>query len=331
LILQNLDALEKDLESAPERGYYLVLGPEKYTRRQVIDLVRDRLIKADAAPFDYSLFSFRDTSLEKIFETAGTFPMLSKRRLVVATELEALPERDHDGLQKKIEDLPARSMLLLVAEEMDRRRKLYKYIQDNGCIVACPKLKGASLARWVESFAKRRGYQIPSPLVARIVDLAGSDLQSLAAELEKLFLYSGGEKRISERNVDDLVRNSRQHGIFELIDAIGKRDRGASLHSLANLLGMGEYPLRIVSMLARHSRQVLIVKESIKKGRSAGDACREAQVPHFVQDAFIRQARSVDLDIVQKMHATLHEIDRRLKSSSADARTLLEVFICNLV
>lgn len=331
MILQNLDALEKDLESTPGRCYYLVLGPEEYTRDLAIDIVRNRFVNAEAAPFDLSLFSFRETSLQKIFETAGTFPMLSKRRLVVAADLDALKESEHEALQEMLADLPGRSMVLLVAGEIDRRRKLYKYIQDNGCIVECPKLKGAALTRWVEFFARKRGYRIPSPLIQRIVDLAGSDLLSIAAELEKLFLYSGAEKRISEKNVDDLVRNSRQHGIFELIDSIGKRDRGAALHSLANLLGMGEHPLMIVSMLARQSRQVLIVKESVRSGNSARDACRAAQVPPFMQEAFVRQAQMIDLDVVRKMHTALHEIDRRLKSSYADARTLLEVFICTLV
>lgn len=331
MILQSLDALGKDLESTPNRCCYLVIGPEQYSRGLALDLVRNRLIKGEAAPFDYSLYSFRDSSLEKIFETAGTFPMLSKRRLVVAAELEVLPEREHDALQKKLGELPQRSVVLLVAEELDRRRKLYKYIQDNGCVFECPRLKGAALVRWVESFAREKGYRIPHPLIERIVDLAGSDLQSLAAELEKLFLSSGNEKSIRERHVEDLVRNSRQHGIFELIGSIGKRDRRASLHSLANLLGMGERPLMIVSMLARHSRQVLIVKESMEKGQSVRDACKAAQVPPFIQDSFLRQARSIDVDVVRKMHGALHEIDKKLKSSSADPRTLLEVFVCTLV
>ena len=64
----------------------------------------------------------------------------------------------------------------------------------------------------------------------------------LAAELEKLLLYAGEEKNISDSAVENLISGSRQQGIFELINAVGREDRNGALRSLANLLGMGEQP-----------------------------------------------------------------------------------------
>jgi DNA polymerase-3 subunit delta len=331
LILQSLDALEKDLRSSSGRSYYLVLGPEQYQCRLAVDLIKGKLMDPEAAAFDYCTYSAKDTPVERIFETANTFPMLSKRRVVLVTELEKLAESEHEKLLQSLDSLPPRSMLVLVAEELDHRKKLYKTIRDRGCIAEFPRLKGSALERWVETFVRENGFQISASTTGKIVNLAGSDLQSLAGELEKLFLFAGKEKKVTDASVDDLVRSSRQHGIFELIDAIGRRDRAGALDSLSNLLGMGEYPLVIVTMMARHSRQVLVVKECLQRGMNNRAAGAEAQIPPFILDKFIRQSRAMDLETVRRMHTGLYDIDRRLKSSSVDARILLEVFICALV
>jgi DNA polymerase-3 subunit delta len=331
LILQSLEALENDLKTSPDRSYYLILGPEQYQCREAADIIKRRFLNPESVHFDYSAYSAKDTPLERIFETANTFPMLSARRVVLVADLEKLPESQHDRLLQNLDSLMSGSMLILVAEELDHRKKLYKKIRDMGCIAEFPRLKGVSLKRWVEDCIGKKGYRVSSATAAKIVDLAGSDLQSLAGELEKLFLFAGKEKIISDGVVDELVRNSRQHGIFELIDAIAARDRAAALYSLANLLSTGEYPLVVVSMMARHSRQVLIVKECLQRGMRAGEAGKAAQVPPFILEKFVRQARNIDYETVRRMHIGLSDIDRRLKSSSVNASVFLEVFITDLV
>ena len=331
MILQTFEAFEKDLKVTSKRSYYLITGSEQYLCRLAVDLVRSTLLNSDDASFDSSYFSAADASIEIIFETANTYPMLLKRRLVFVTDLEKLPEREHEKLLERLEQLPLHTLLILVAAELDRRKKLYKTMQSKGCIVEFSKLKGVELERWVEAFAHRRGYRLLPRMTKKIIHMVGSDLQALVAELEKLFLFTEQKGQIPEEAIDDLVQNSRQHGIFELIDAIGSRNRASALLSLANLLGMGEYPLFIVTMMARHSRQILVAKECIQRGMNSRETGKAAQIPPFILDKFIRQAKAIDTETVKRMHRGLHEIDRRMKSSSVDACTLLEVFICNLV
>jgi len=102
------------------------------------------------------------------------------------------------------------------------------------------------------------------------------------------------------------------------------------LRSLTNLLSMGEHPLVIVTMMARQCRQLLIAKEHLLGGSNAHAIGNAAQVPPFLLDQFLRQARASDAAQVQEMYIRLADIDRRLKSSSGDGRLLLERLICAL-
>ncbi|MBP1624050.1 MAG: hypothetical protein H6Q07_2070, partial [Acidobacteria bacterium] len=67
------------------------------------------------------------------------------------------------------------------------------------------------------------------------------------------------------------------------------------------------------------------------RGTPVRDIASAAQIPPFVLDQFVRQARSADPSAIRRMFIKLAEIDRRLKSSSADGRMLLESLICALV
>jgi DNA polymerase III subunit delta len=257
--------------------------------------------------------------------------MVSKRRLVLVTDAANLTESDQNECIDSLGNLSKRSTLVLSAEELDHRKKFYKTLRERHCVSEFAKLKGIALEKWAESFIRKQGYRISSPAVRKLVELAGSDLQTLASELEKLMISSGNEKDISGTSIEDLIRASRQHGIFELIQSLGQRDRAGALRSLASLLNMGEHPLAIVAMMARHCRQILIAKEGLAQGNRTQEIASAAQIPPFILEQFLRQARAVDADSIQKMYVRLASIDKRLKSTSLDGRIMLESLICALV
>jgi DNA polymerase III subunit delta len=250
---------------------------------------------------------------------------------VLVTRVEKLKDFEQESLLEALAQLSPRSVLLLHAEDLDHRKRFYKTLQDKYCVAEFSKLKGVALERWADAFLRRQGYQAPNSAIKRILELAGSDLQTLASELDKLMLYAGEQKTISGKAIEELVRASRQHGIFELIGAIGLRDRNAALKSLANLLSMGEHPLVVVAMMARHYRQILIAKEGLNQGKNAREIGSMAQIPPFLLDQFLRQARAAEDASVQEMYVRLASIDKKLKSSSLDGRMLLESLICALV
>jgi DNA polymerase-3 subunit delta len=330
VILQSLEELERDLKS-DLRSVYLVLGPERYLCRSAIALLKKHALSPDSEAFDYSEFSAGDASVDEIMEAAGTFPMISKRRLVLVVEVEQLKESDQAKLLDSLNNLSKRGMLVLFSENLDHRKKFYKTLRDKHCVAEFPKLKGLALERWAEAFLRKQGYRTDASAIKRIVELVGSDLQTLASELEKLMLCSGKEKDIPRAAIDDLVRASRQHGIFELINAIEKRDRVGALKFLSNLLSMGEHPLVIITMMARHCRQVLIAKEGLLKGLRPQEIASTAQIPPFILDQFLHQARSIDSASIQNMYVRLASIDKHLKSTSLDGRTMIESLICALV
>jgi DNA polymerase-3 subunit delta len=332
VILHSLEELEIDLRKNGLRPVYLILGPEGYLCRSAVRLLKSKVLSPGAEALDYSEFAAEEVTADAIAEAANTYPMISGKRLVLVRDSEKLKDSEQDALLDLLKNISVRSTLILFAGDLDHRKRFYKTLRDGHCVAEFPKLKGPALDRWAEAFMRRQGCRISLDAIRKVVELAGSDLQSLASELEKLVLYAGKEKGISDDAVDALVRANRQQSIFELTDAMARGDRNGALRSLANLLEMGEEPLRIAAMIARHCRQVLIAKEYLLKGSDVREIGNAVQITSpYILDKFMRQVRAADSAGVRQIYMHVAEIDRRIKTSSGNDRMMLENLICSRI
>ena len=337
------EQLEREIGGKRFQPVYLFVGEEEYLRRRALILVREGSLTPEALAFNYAEFNAGSDAMSHILQVANTFPMMAPRRVVILYGLEALirppklgevnPEApDQEALMDYIGDPQKRTVFVLVAEGLDKRTRLFKVMKEKACVVEFAKLKGPALESWAESTLRKRGYGITSAALKQLVDLGGANLQTLANEIEKLLLYCVNEKTISDSAVDKLVGRNRNFIIFELTNALGRRDRPGALRILGILLedarAQGEKPIGIVAMMARHFRQVLIVKELQELGRDPREIGATIGIPPYYAANFLREARSIDRSRAEWMYLRLAEADLRFKSSGVDERMFLEKLIC---
>lgn len=330
MAILSFDELEAELAAGRFRAIYLFHGPEEYLLRRAITLLKEKVIPPEMLSFNFAQYDGQDADVAEIIERANTFPMMSARRIVLVTQVDKLAAAGHETLAAYCSAPHQRTVLVLAAAELERRSPFYKRMTEHACVVEFPRLKEAALERWAGSFFSRSGFRIAPLALRKLIDLAGSDLLSLANEIEKLVLYSGKPREIKEADVGALVLASRQHRIFELTGALGRRDRKAALRILGNLLEGGDEPLYILSMLARHYRQVMISKELLAAGRNAREVAVAVQVPEWALGEFLRQAQALESETARTIYQRLAHIDRSFKSSSPDERMVLEHLVCTL-
>lgn len=325
-----LDTLKQELKRQQFRPVYLLLGPELYLRNQAVGLLK-RVIPPEALAFNYAEFNAKSATSNQIVDAANTFPMMSQLRFVVVNDVDSLPETEQDALIAYLEGPSARTILVLIASELDRRTLFFRRLCEGSCVLEFPQLKDFALKNWAEEYIRRQGRRISPAALGRLMDLAGSNMLSLVNEVEKLLLYAPESKEISESAVEQLVPSSRLHKLYELTDAIGRKDRRNAIRLIANVLESGEPALRVSATLANHFRQVLIARELLDSGQVDTRAiAAAAQVnPRWVEN-LIRTARLIDSKTAREMCLRTAEIDRRLKSSGVDQKLILESLIHSL-
>ncbi len=321
--------LDREIRTGSFRPVYVLVGPEEFLRRLASDSLKRGVVPESAAGFNRSEFSANEHTVSEILSAARTFPFGCPRRLVIVRDLEAMTAEAQADLISYLQDPSPKTVLVLIAEDLDRRFSFYRTLREQAAMIEFPLLKGPRLEKWAEEYISGQGYRMSTTAVRKLTALAGSDVQSLVGEIEKLMIYAGDEKTIPQSAVDDMVAASRQHTVFELTDAIGRHDRQGALRLLANLLDSDESPFGIVAMIARHFRQILIAKEMLDAGRKSHEIAAGAQIPPFVLDELLRQARGFDRNAARCIFLGLAEADLRLKSSSIDPRLILEKLICH--
>jgi DNA polymerase-3 subunit delta len=196
-------------------------------------------------------------------------------------------------------------------------------MRKRGALHVFAPLRDQALPGWLRAQARARDIAIAPDAAQALAAAAGPDLGRLAQALEQLALYAGPGKTIAVDDVDNLVADTREHGIFELGKAIGSGDAPRALALLAGMLANREPPLRIQFMIARQLRQIWRAKELAAAGASRGDIASAVGInPYFLDDILV-PARRMSRAALASAFERLYQADLGLKTARLEPELTL--------
>ncbi|MCX5819326.1 MAG: DNA polymerase III subunit delta [Deltaproteobacteria bacterium] len=254
--------------------------------------------------------------------------------------------------------MPEGNHLILTAETVDRRKRLFKAISTLGRILTFAKIKGEArqqqaVMEMAAGLLGEWGKRLSSGAWAALGRKTGFDIRESLAAIEKLITYVGGKTVIEAADVEAVIGRTKEERGFDLTGAIAERNLTAALRSLRELLDQGDPPLMIFSMITKEIRFLLHAKLLIASGRlkgfranmifpqfqksvypslKQGAGGREEQVdlvsqkPYVVYQALTHAGRFSQLELAGYMEM-LVRIDLALKSTGQEPRLLLERFL----
>lgn len=191
-----------------------------------------------------------------------------------------------DFLLRSIEKgFPAGHYLIMTLDAVDRRRKLFKVISDNGIVVDCSVPKGERkadkeaqslvLKETLKTILSARRKSIEPVAYQRLCEMTGFDLHTFSHNLEKLIDYVGDRPMIGESDVAAVVERSRQDPIFAFTNAILERNVQSALFFLDSLFGQQMHPLQALAAMINQMRKLMMAKEFAlsPKGKAWGKGC----------------------------------------------------------
>ncbi|MBL8187873.1 MAG: DNA polymerase III subunit delta [Acidobacteria bacterium] len=327
----------RKLKSGQIAPLYLFEGTERYSRDQALKKLTEAAVDASVRDFNYAAISVAQGDLDEALALAEQFPMISPRRMIVVTGFEAISDDDQLELLKAYLKKPVdTSVLVFVSDGLDNRRNISTALR-KGCEVvsfeALDERDGAP--NWIRDYVTRAGCSMDAASAAYLVGMVGVDLMRLSNELDKLIAFVGDKGRITQDEINELVRHSREHSNFELTDAVVDGDRKKALNLLHRIFdNASENPqtlsLMILGAIASNYRKMLGAKELMKQNAPNSEVAKIVGMSPYVVGRFNERVRRVEtrqiLDGIQCIAAT----DVALKTSMATPRLLLEILICEL-
>ena len=227
-------------------------------------------------------------AVNAIYETIQslqTFPFLGGGKLVwlkSATFLKESPAGRSEATQEALEkllkilksELPEGTRFLMSASEPDKRRSFYKSLLPLAVTTLCDKpdfgfnATENDVISWVTARARERGVRLDEEAAEILAARVGANSGQMESELAKLATAAGEGSVIHEEMVRDLVPQTRMGGIFDLSNAIAKRDLALSLTTLKQLLRQGESAIGILlAAIVPTVRNLLLAKSLLTKHR----------------------------------------------------------------
>ncbi len=316
------------------RSAYLLIGRERYLKKEFVRELREKIFPAGSDPsLNSQEFSAGSHKLGAVLDFLSTAPFLADRRLAVLWDLEELEEDDREGLLEAIGRMPASAVLVLVSEATNAKKDAFLAALSERCeLVACHPPFEKDLPGWVAARAKRYGKRFEPDAVRGLIERAGREVSSLGSAMEQLSVYVGERASVTGVDVAALLGRSAQEDIFALSDLVFEGKSDAAVRVMRSLLADGAHPIEVLGAFAGQLERLRRASQAIRSGKAPREAAAQAGVHPFFQEKFLSQVRRVTEAKIRSLQTGLWRCDREIKSGSVPDELALERWLleCSL-
>lgn len=321
--------LERSLRDTPQ-PLYLLLGTERFLRDAAARSITEAALRGTLLrEFNESSFNLLRDSVQAAIAAAEQLPMMSDRRVVRIRDFARLREADENTLVRYLNNPSPSTVMIFIADDLDKRKKASRPLLDNCVVVDFPALKDAEAKTWARSRLRELKITADDAVLNEIISLVGTDVQTLFNELDKLASAVAGTGRITPAVVDELIGRSRELSNFELGDHLLANNRKRALETLHRLLDDGAEPLMLIGLIAGNYHRLALAKHLLAKG-GREEVFRNISLPPFKRDAYIANLERNDAAKIARGLQLTAAADLAIKTSQATPRLQLEMLVCEL-
>lgn len=224
--MNSFDTVLKQIKNKQFAPFYLLSGTEAYFIDMLEQALFKNLVQEGAKDFDYTLFYGKDTTPIEIIEAAKRYPMLSQYHLIVIREAQYITQ-SLDPLASYVAQPQPQSIVVFCYKhkEFDKRKKLYKSAANGGLVLSFKPLYENQIPHWIEGQIQKHQFSISPKAIHLLANHLGSDLLKINMELEKLKLVIKAGEEVTPDLIEKHVGVSKEFNNFELINAVGTRNR----------------------------------------------------------------------------------------------------------
>lgn len=319
----------------------LAVGTEGYYRTEITKYMAD-YVYGDTPDEDREITYFeKDTNVKELEAVINTYPFFSGTSLIILRD-EKLWKVDKDKVseakKKQIEelarimsDVPDYCTILIVAESMDKRMKLYKTLKDIALIAPCDSIKVRDIAPWLNAQAQSLGGRFEYDAIPAIMDyLAAAEeapLALLTQEMEKLAVYAGERKTWTKQDVETIFSALPEAAFYALNNFIADKNLVEALTLLADEKKKGKHILMLCGGVQAQLRKMLRIKELAKQGYDQKAIAAELKLHPYVVKMSMQQCKNYTEEALLKALMDVGELNKGLRKGGRDFPRFEEILV----
>lgn len=224
---------------------YLVQGEDVLLYDKALEMIK-KAMDLQLEDFNFNIFDDDNFNGDLVIDTCETLPMGSEKKVVLLKNI----SNPNENFKKKLKDYlknPLQSTCLVI---FDFFNKFDFLISEK---ISAKRLDDQSLKEIVIAELKKNEKTITDGACQKLIEACCNYYSLIKNELEKLI--SCDDFEITEKTIDALVCKQTEFTVFELTDALSKRDADRAV-SLLNLMPKDT---KTFSLVLNHFRRLFFV------------------------------------------------------------------------
>ena len=275
-------------------------GTDSYRIKQARDELIKRYKLKYPGNFNLSQFNALGGSKDSMENVLKSYSFFNGHKLIVGRNYfsnkstsDTLSRYITEQNLSKISDIT-----LLITEYLSEKElriknaKLFELLSDkSNHVKTLNNLEGTELEKWIGDEFIEQNCSIDKDAIKYLATIVGNDAWTLSNEISKLSAY---KKVITKKDINELVTSETDISIFELIDALGAKNRPKGLELLYKELKTGRDPYYILTMIIYQLRNMVSIKDLQKRGQSGMEIGRKTKLHPFVIKKSINSPFTMD-------------------------------------
>ncbi len=331
--------------SKPAPTFYVFHGEDEFTRAETLADFKRRLGPPDTVDLNTTHLDGKSLTLAKLRHACDAIPFLAERRLVIVGGLltRITSQKEYlAALADYLPRLPETTRLVFVEDKsLSAKHPILKLAQqeERGYVKRFDAPNAKTLPGWIEKRARKHGGEIEPQAAHQLATVVGADrsaersrrsLRLLDQEIVKLVTYTNAERPITKADVDAVVPYAQAAVVFDMVDALGRRDGRTAAQTLHRLLEMGEHPLRLLAMIVRQFRLLIQVEELKAQGNTSRDVAKALKLHPFPAGKLCNQATHFTAAQLETVYRHLLDTDVAIKTGKMEADVALDLLVAGL-
>lgn len=325
--------LKSDIASNNLKNLYLFYGDEAYLMQKYEKDMIDKLVSADFYDMNLNYFHGKEAVYDVLSGIVETLPFFADKRLVFVKESGLFTTGRKDETEKLanyVEDLPLETVLVFIEKNIDKRNSLYKKVNKFGTVVEFKTPDEKSLIKWIIMLSKQNGKVMTSSTAVALLRTVDNSMNSIETELEKLFAYALDDSEITVKHIRSVCTKSIQAQIFQLVEAIGRRNSEKAIDEFAILIQKKESPQMVIVMITRQFRLILQCSFLSSQRESVDSIAATLGIRTFIVRDCLSQATNFTIDMLKSAFMACLDADVKIKSGEMNDKIAVEMLILEI-
>ena len=236
---------------------FLIEGENEILIKKEINSIIQK-INVNKDELEIIKYDLTETLIDDIIEDLDTYDMFLKKKIIIGLNPPFLNEKDDNFNTEKFEKYlknPSENILILVTKKKNKRLKVVSLIEKYFKEI---KIKEITPLSFIEENIK--GYTMDKQTKEYFLNKVGKDFKIIEQELNKLKSYQLDTKKITKDDIDLITSQNIEASIFDLIEAIIKKDKVKSYELYNHFIQNGTEVFQILVLLSNQIRLIYNVK-----------------------------------------------------------------------